>query len=107
MFLLSGLVTDFTYAGLVRGTGQIHSCQMYLPMPPALSTLADFFSPLVNHIEQMIQNQTVPYRVERTLLTSGMVIAAIESLYRGQVPMATPELNVVYQPPAQSAFWRA
>ena len=78
VFLLTGLVSDFSYAGLKRGNGEIVSCQMYLPMPPALSTLADFFNPLVNHIERMILDHVVPYPVERTLLTSGMVISAVE-----------------------------
>src|SRR5207245_1806836 len=32
VFLLNGIVSDFTYAGLVRRTGEILSCQMYLPM---------------------------------------------------------------------------
>jgi len=106
LFLLSGTVSDFNYAGLVRGSGEIFSCQMYLPMPPGLSTLADFFNPLMNNIERMLLEQAAPYPVERTLLTSGMLIFALESLYRGQVVVETPELNVAYQAPPQSTFWR-
>ena len=106
LFLLNGIVGDFNYAGLARGTGEIVSCQMYLPMPPALSTLADFFNPLVNNIERMLLDQVAPYPVERTLLTSGMVIFALESLYRGQALVETPELKVAYRAPAQSTFWR-
>jgi hypothetical protein len=106
IFLLNGVVTDFTYAGLVRGSGEILSCQMYLPMPPALSTLADFFNPLVNHIEQLILNNAAPYPIERTLLASGMTLFALESLYRGQVLLPTPELKLAYQAPGGSHFWR-
>jgi hypothetical protein len=106
LFLLNGTILDFNYAGLVRETGEILSCQMYLPMPPAYATLADFFNPLVWHIEQMILNETVPYPVERTLLTSGMTLFAVESLYRGQRRVATPEMKVAYAPPATSCFWR-
>jgi hypothetical protein len=105
LFMLNGVVSDFNYAGLTRG-GEILSCQMYLPMPPTPSTLADFFNPLVNHIEQMILDNSAPYPVERTLLTSGMTLSAAESLYRGQTLLLTPELNVAYQPPAHSCFWR-
>jgi len=36
-----------------------------------------------------------------------MVIFALESLYRGQAVVETPELNVAYQAPAQSTFWSA
>ena len=107
LFLLNGIVLDFNYAGLLRRTGEIISCQMYLPMPPALATLADFFNPLVNNIERMLLDDAAPYPVERTLLTSGMVIFALESLYRGQVLVETPGLNVAYRAPAQSTFWRA
>jgi hypothetical protein len=106
MFLMSGLVSDFNYAGLERG-GRIYSCQMHLPMPPAFTTLADFFSPLMNHIEWMVLNRAAPYPAERTLLTSGMTLFAVESLHRGGVRMPTPELQVAYPAPAQSCFWRA
>jgi hypothetical protein len=106
MFLMNGLVSDFNYAGLERG-GRVHSCQMYLPMPPAHSTLADFFSPLMNHIEWMVLNHAAPYPAERTLLTSGMTLFAVESLHRGGVELSTPELKVAYPAPAHSCFWRA
>jgi len=105
LFLLNGVLSDFNYAGLKRG-GEIISCQMYLPMPPALSTLADFFNPLANNIERMMLENAAPYPIERTLLTSGMVIFALESLYRGQKAIETPELKFAYQAPAQSTFWR-
>src|SRR6185369_16220725 len=107
LFLLNGLLTDFNYAGLVRGSGEILSCQMYLPMPPAFSTLADFFNPLVNHIERMLLENAAPYPAERTLLTSGMLIFALESLYRGQGSVETPELRVPYSAPKGSLFWSA
>jgi len=107
LFLLNGIVLDFNYAGLLRRTGEIISCQMYLPMPPAFATLADFFNPLVNNIERMLLDNAAPYPAERTLLTSGMVIFALESLYRGQVLVETPELKMAYRAPAQSTFWNA
>jgi hypothetical protein len=107
LFILNELIQDFNYAGLDRRTGEIVSCQMYLPMPPIHTTLADFFNPLVNNIEQMILEDAAPYPAERTLLTSGMVIFAVESLYRGQVQVETPELRVAYTAPAQSSYWRA
>jgi hypothetical protein len=107
MFLLNGLVQDFTYAGLDQRTGRIISCQMNLPMPGHTSTTADFFNPLVNNIERMILEGVAPYPAERTLLTSGMTLFAVESLHRGQVPVPTPEMKVAYQPSKQSTYWRA
>jgi hypothetical protein len=69
------------------------------------SSLADFFNPLVNNIERMLAENAAPYPVERTLLTSGMTLFAIESLYRKQ-PLETPELKVAYQAPRESTYWR-
>ena len=106
MFLLNGAIRDFCYAGRTR-RDKIVSCQMHLPMPNHISTTADFFNPLVNHIEHMILEGRAPYRVERTLLTSGMTLSAVESLHRGQVKLETPELRVSYEAPARSNFWRA
>ena len=106
LFLLNGIVSDFNYAGLAK-SGEIFSCQMYLPMPPAMSSLADFFNPLVNNIERMLKENAAPYPIERTLLTSGMTLRAVESLYLNQTPLDTPELNIAYLAPRQSTYWRA
>jgi len=104
MFLVD--IRDFNYAGMRSDTGEIISCQMYLPMPTHGSTTADFFHPLVHHIEDMILTGHVPYPVERTLLTSGMTLAGVESLHRGQVPVETPEMEVRYPVGPESTFWR-
>jgi hypothetical protein len=106
MLLLNGVVSDFTYAGLRRDNGEILSCQMYLPMPPN-PTLANFFSPLMNHIEAMILTGQTPYPVERTLLTSGLTLFGVRSLAQGGAKIETPELNVEYGARAGSTFWRA
>jgi hypothetical protein len=37
-------IRDFNYAGLYAETGDVLSCQMYLPMPTHGSTTADFFN---------------------------------------------------------------
>jgi hypothetical protein len=105
--LFSGVLQDFTYAGLRKDSHEIISCQMHLPMPNHISTTADFFNPLVHHIEQMIHTGKTPYPIERTLLTSGMTLNAVESLYRGQVKLDTPGLDVTYTAPTASTFWRA
>ena len=104
LFLTS--VRDFNYAGMRRDTGEIVSCQMYLPMPGQSATTADFFNPLVRHIETLVLERRAPYPVERTLLTSGMVIGGVESLFRGQNPVSTPEMEVRYHGPRESLFRR-
>ncbi|MCU0959538.1 MAG: hypothetical protein MUF48_05480 [Pirellulaceae bacterium] len=102
--LLTG-IRDFNYAGMLRD-GSLVSCQMYLPMPGHGSTTADFFNPLVRHIETMIIERRAPYPVERTLLTSGMVIGGVDSLFAGELPLATPHLTVPYTAPRESLYWR-
>jgi hypothetical protein len=101
LFLAS--IRDFNYAGLLEN-GQVVSCQMYLPMPGHGSTTADFFNPLVRHIEDLVIDRRANYPVERTLLTSGMVIAGVDSLHRGQSPVETPEMAVAYRAPRESQF---
>jgi hypothetical protein len=99
-------IQDFNYAGMRDDTGEIVSCQMYLPMPTHGSTTADFFNPLARHIETTVLTGKAPYPVERTLLTSGMVIGGVESLHRGGERVMTPEMKVAYQVPEASHFWR-
>jgi hypothetical protein len=97
-------IRDFNYAGM-DDRGAITSCQMYLPMPPSCATTADFFNPLVHHIERMILENRAPYPVERTLLTSGMLLTAVDSLHRDGALIETPDMEVRYTAPKESLFW--
>lgn len=99
-------IRDFNYAGLRADNDKIVSCQMYLPMPGQSATTADFFNPLVRHIEDLVLNHKTNYPIERTLLTSGMVIAAVDSLHAGQVAIETPQMKVAYKGPRDSQFRR-
>ena len=47
-----------------------------------------------------------PYPIERTLLTSGMVQSALQSLHLGQRKIETPHLAVTYKPSRESTFYR-
>lgn len=107
MLLLNGLVKDFNFAADVEGRREPFSTQMYLPMPDGRTTLASFFSPLVNNMEKMFLTGKPTYPVERTLLTTGLVAAGVESLYRQQARYETPHLAVTYQPTRESTFERA
>lgn len=96
-----GVVGDCNVAARLRG-GETFSVQFYLPY----STMRNFFSPLVHHIETFFRSNRSPYPVERTLLTTGMTAAGIESLYRNQQRLPTPHLAIRYTPTRQSTFWR-
>jgi len=99
-------IRDFNYAGLRSDNDEIVSCQMFLPMPGHSATTADFFNPLTRNIEDLVIDNRAPYPVERTLLTSGMTLAGVDSIHQGYVPVKTPEMAVVYQAPTESTFWR-
>ncbi|MFM7101386.1 MAG: hypothetical protein ACKO3N_09460, partial [Verrucomicrobiota bacterium] len=105
LLLLNGLVLDFTYAGLTEANTVI-STLFHLPMPPRLSTLADFFNPLVNHIERTFAARRTTYPVERTLLTSGLTALGVESIHRGGARIDTPRLEVSYDGVEDSGHWR-
>ncbi|MBL9215196.1 MAG: hypothetical protein JNG83_06950 [Opitutaceae bacterium] len=100
-------VRDFNYAGRMR-SGEIVSCNMYLCMSPwpFATSVSNFFNPQMHHVEQMVLTGREPYPVERTLLTTGMLAAGVDSLYRGE-PVATPDMGVAYLPAAASTYWRA
>jgi hypothetical protein len=107
MLLMNGLVRDFTFAAAIEGQSKPFSTQMYLPMPDGRTTLAGFFSPLVYNAEQMFLTGKAQYPVERTLLTSGLLIAGTESAFQGNKRLETPNLAAVsYQPNPESTFWR-
>ena len=106
MLLLRGLVQDFNFSAHLDGRPAIFSTQMYLPMPPARNSLANFFSPLVNNFEKMYLTGKPTYPVERTLLTTGLTAAGVESLFRDQTRYDTPHLAISYQPTKESTYWR-
>ena len=56
------------------------------------------FGFLLNAIEHMIHTGQAAYPVERTLVTTGVLDAAMHSLAEGGVLKTTPELDVRYQP---------
>ncbi len=105
LFMLP-IIQDFNYAGLDAESGKVISCQMYLPMPGRAASTAEFFNPLIHHIEGMIVTGKAPYRVERTLLTSGMTLSAVQSLHRQGDEVKTPQMEVRYESPRESLFWQ-
>jgi len=60
----------------------------------------------VANMEPMFLTGKPTYPVERTLLTTGLTAAGVESLYRRETKFETPHLAIRYQPTKQSTFWR-
>lgn len=104
MLLMNGLVQDFTFAARLTGeTKIIISTLFHLPPNPNVV----YSAALMSKVEEMFLGGQAPYPVERTLLTSGLVAAGLQSLAAGQKRLETPHLAVRYQAPRESQFWRA
>jgi hypothetical protein len=101
MLFLEGLVHDFTFAARLKGRTKPLSLKFHLPP----REVCNFFSPQVHHIEQMILERKTPFPVERTLLTTGLTAAGVDSLWMGQGLIETPHLAVRYEPSKESTFW--
>jgi hypothetical protein len=106
MLLMSGLVRDFNFAARLNNPSKIVSTQLYLPMPDGRTTLANFFSPLAYNMEQLYSTGRSPYPVERTLLTTGLTAAGVDSLFEKERRIDTPHLAIGYQPSTESTFQR-
>lgn len=101
MLLMNGLVSDFNAAVKLKGQTDPWSTLFYLPP----QTNVVYSAALMSKAEETFLTGKAPYPVERTLLTSGLVSAAMESLHKKQ-RIETPQLAVAYQPPKEPQFWR-
>jgi hypothetical protein len=102
VLLLNGHVQDFVFAAKLRGTTDPIACEFHLPPAPG----AKHFDGQVAAIEQLIAERRSPQPIGRTLLTTGMLDALMESHHRRGERIDTPHLTVRYVPPAESNFLR-
>jgi hypothetical protein len=100
MFLLNGLVGDFTFAARLKGQAEPLSTLFYLSPNPNVT----YSAALMSKAEQTFVTGKAPYPVERTLLTSGILAAAMQSLAFDQKWLETPHLAVRYTAPRESLF---
>ncbi len=56
------------------------------------------FKALAHAIQTHFRAGKAPYPIERTLLTTGIVAAAVDSHYGGDRPIETPHLDIRYRP---------
>lgn len=79
-----------------QGPAHEMACQIWLQPAPH-----DHFTFLVRQVESLMLTGVEPYPVERTLLTTGILDAAMHSRHQGGERRATPELAIAYQPAAE------
>ncbi len=103
MLLMNGLVGDFTFSARLKGRSEPLSTLFYLPPNPNVV----YSAALMSKVEEMVLTGRAPYPVERTLLTSGLVEAGMQSLASREKRIETSHLGVRYQAPRPSQFWRS
>jgi hypothetical protein len=101
LLVLDGADRNFTFSARVAGHGFIATQFFRSPVPNV-----NYSASLTAKIEQMFATRTAPYPVRRTLLTSGILEAAMTSRTRLNQRLETPQLAVRYQPPAESQYVR-
>jgi hypothetical protein len=85
-------VHEWAFAGRAKGKPEPLSCWYDLPKPQR-----DHFSFLVQNVAKMMVSGKATYPVERTLLTTGMLAALMQSKADGNKRIETPELGVKYE----------
>jgi hypothetical protein len=103
MLLMNGLVGDFTFAAKLKGRSELLSTLFYLPGPPNIG----YSAALMSKAEELFTTGRAPYPIERTLLTTGLVAAGMQSLGTGQRWLKTPHLAVRYRAPRGPLFWQS
>ena len=90
VLMLNGYVSDLAYAGLV--SDEIQGTEFYVQNCPPHA----HFSYLSLNIEEMFVTGVPTYPVERTLLTTGVLEAALDSRHQGYIRLETPHLELSY-----------
>lgn len=94
LLMLPGYVGGTTAAVKLKGNPQPLATRFEERTEPC----HPHFAYLLKGVERMIHTGQPSYPVERCLLTSGILDRALTSLADGQRKLATPELQISYQP---------
>ena len=92
LLLMNGAAGDFLFAAKLKAQEGIVSTQMLRSPGPNVH----YSACLASNIQKMFETGRPPYPVERTLLVSGILDRAFDSLAGGSVRLETPELDVRY-----------
>ena len=97
-----GVSFEYLAAFRLKGRDDRPATSLCLP-----AESADNVSPLIDSIARMFATGKTDSPVERTLLTTGALSYLMESGYRGQLRVETPDLDISYQAPETSYFARS
>lgn len=101
ILMLGGYVRKRTVALHIKGQAEPFALALSEGAPPTGSVAADYvnFSHLSHVLERFMQRGCPIYPVERTLLVTGVLDAAMTSRYEGGRRLETPHLDISYAPP--------
>jgi hypothetical protein len=102
-FMMNGVAKDAATAVEVEGSAEPVATLMQLGDGKPF----EHFACLVQAIEKMFESGKPTYPVERTLLTSGILEAILNSKFENQKRLETPHLAVKYTAPAAGFFCTA
>lgn len=91
--MLNGLARQFLFGARMRGHPAPVATQFWLQEPTF-----GHFDYLANAIMTMVRTGVPPYPVERTVLTTGILSAAMDSRHEGHRRIETPDLRIPYRP---------
>jgi hypothetical protein len=92
VLLLNGHVQDCCFAARLQGQPRPVSCLFQVPPLPG----ARAFDCLASRVEHFIESRSAPWPIQRSLLTTAVLNAAMESHYRRGNRLETPELDICY-----------
>jgi hypothetical protein len=102
LLMIDGADADFTFAARIAGNGLV-STQFFISPTPNV----DYSACLAAKIEEMYTTRKAPYPAQRTMLTSGMLEACLNSRFHLNQRIETPHLAAVrYQATAESQYAR-
>ncbi|MBS1823673.1 MAG: hypothetical protein JST61_17185 [Acidobacteria bacterium] len=101
LLMLNGAVRDFNIAAKLAGQNTV-STQFFMSPAPNET----YSACLAGKIDQMYQTHATPYPVQRTLLTTGILEACLNSRHRLNQRLETPHLAISYQAPSESQYSR-
>ena len=102
VYRLKGYARGFTFAGDLEGRNDPVSTRFWLQGPRYHA----HFAGLTHYIEELMLTGKAAYPVERTLLTTGVLAAIMDSAYQRGAVLDTPQLAVRYQAVAASLYNR-
>jgi hypothetical protein len=99
VMMLNGWVHEgdggaFVFATQVKGEAKPTGCHFYLQQPDPFAHFAE----QTKAIDVLIRTGHAPYPVERTLLTTGILDAAMTSRFKSGERVETPHLAIKYAP---------